>query len=130
MRERMALVAIAAAMGCVSGSACAMNSSERQPAANCRVIDGNKLPSASGGADALCREIAAATAEAAPGVHYTIEIRVLPRARLSATVTTADGRTLPELGMASMDKPLTASSFKRFAASIASELAKVGATKS
>jgi hypothetical protein len=128
MREPMAFVAIAAAIGCVSGSACAMNSSERQPAPSCQVI--GKLPAASGGADSLCREIAAATAEAAPGVRYTIEIRVLPRDRLSATVTTADGRQLPELGIASMDKPLTASSFKRFAASIATELAKAGATKS
>lgn len=128
MREPMAFVAIAAAIGCVSGSACAMNSSERPPAPSCQVI--GKLPAASGGADALCREIAAATAEAAPGVRYTIEIRVLPRDRLSATVTTADGRQLPELGIASMDKPLTASSFKRFAASIATELANAGATKS
>jgi len=130
MRERMALAAIAAAIGCVGGNACAMNSSDRQPSQTCRVIDGNKLPAESGGADSLCREIAAATAEAAPGIRYAIEIRVLPRARLSATVTTADGRTLPELGIASMDKPLTASSFKRFAESIASELAKTGATKS
>ena len=70
MRERMALVAIAAAIGCVSGSACAMNSSERHPSPSCQVIDGNKLPAESGGADALCREIAAATAEAAPGFGY------------------------------------------------------------
>lgn len=126
--RKLAFVAVAAAIGCVSGSACAMNSSERQPTPSCQVI--GKLPAASGGADALCREIAAATAEAAPGVRYTIEIRVLPRDRLSATVTTADGRQLPELGIASMDKPLTASSFKRFAASIATELANAGATKS
>lgn len=130
MRERMALVVIAAAIGCVSGSACAMNSAERQQSSSCQVIDGNKLPAESGGADALCREIAAAIAQAAPGVGYSIEIRVLPRSRLSATVTTTDGRQLPELGMASMDKPLTAGSFKRFATSIAEELAKVGATKS
>ena len=126
--RKLALVAIAAFIGCISGSACAMNSSEGQPAPSCQVI--GKLPAASGGADALCREIAAATAEAAPGVRYTIEIRVLPRDRLSATVTTTDGRQLPELGIASMDKPLSASSFKRFAASIATELAKAGATKS
>ena len=107
-----------------------MNSSERHPSPSCQVIDGNKLPAESGGADALCREIAAATAEAAPGFGYRIEIRVLPRSRLSATVTTADGRRLPELGMASMDKPLTAGSFKRFAASIAEELARAAAAKS
>ena len=107
-----------------------MNSTDSQPGPSCRVIDGNKLPAESGGADALCGEIAAAVAEAAPGVRYSVEIKVLPRSRLSATVTTADGRRLPELGMASMDKPLTAGSFKRFAASIAQELAKLSATKS
>ena len=130
MRERMALFAIAAAIGSVSGSACAMNSPEPRPSPSCQVIDGNKLPAESGGADGLCREIAAATAKAAPGVRYSVEIKVLPRSRLSATVTTADGRRLPELGMASMDKPLTAGSFKRFAASIAEELAKSNAPKS
>ena len=75
-----------------------MNSSERHPSPSCQVIDGNKLPAESGGADALCREIAAATAEAAPGFGYKIEIRVLPRSRLSATVTTADERRLPGAG--------------------------------
>jgi hypothetical protein len=106
-----------------------MNSTENR-SSGCRVVNGDKLPAESGGADALCGEIAAATAKTAPDVGYTIEIRVLPRSRLSATVTTADGRTLPEQGMASMDKPLTAGSFRRFAASIASELAKLSATKS
>ena len=130
MRQGLVITVVAAALGCVSGSACAMNSTDSQPAPSCRVIEGNKLPAESGGADALCREIAAATAQAAPGVRYSIEIRVLPRSRLSATVTTADGRTLPEQGMASMDKPLTAGSFKRFAASIASELAKAVGAKS
>ena len=129
MRQRLVMILVAAALGCVSGSACAMSSTENS-SSGCRVVNGDKLPAESGGADALCREIAAATAAAAPGVHYTIEITVLPRSRLSAIVTTADGYKLPELGMASMDKPLTAGSFKRFAASIASELAKAGTTKS
>ena len=66
-------------------------SSTENPSSGCRVVNGDKLPAASGGADALCREIAAATAAAAPGVRYTIEITVLPRSRLSAIVTTADG---------------------------------------
>lgn len=130
MHQGLVRIAVTAALGCVGGSACAMNSTNSQPAPTCRVIDGNRLPAESGGADALCREIAAATAEAAPGVRYSIEIRVLPRSRLSATVTTADGSKLPEQGFASMDKPLTAGSFKRFAASIAGELAKAVGTKS
>ena len=129
MRERMVMTAIAAAIGCVSGSACAMSSTENL-SSGCRVVNGDKLSAQSGGADALCQAIAAAAAQAAPGVGYSVEINVLPRDRLSAVVTLADGRKLPELGIASMDKPLTAGSFKRFADSIARELAKAGAVNS
>ena len=129
MRERLVMTAIAAAVGCVSGSACAMSSTENL-SSGCRVVHGDKLPPESGGADALCQAIAEAAAETAPGVGYSIDIKVLPRARLSAMVTLADGRKLPELGMASMDKPLTNGSFKRFANSIAQELAKAGSAKS
>ena len=129
MRERMVMTAIAAAIGCVSGSACAMSSTENFSPA-CRVVNGDKLSAESGGADALCQAIATAAAETAPGVSYSVEINVLPRDRLSALVTLADGRKLPELGIASMDKPLTERSFKRFADSIALALAKAGATGS
>ncbi|HET6941603.1 MAG TPA: hypothetical protein VFH89_05540 [Sphingomicrobium sp.] len=92
--------------------------------AECKVIGGEKLPSESGGADALCAAIAVAAAEQAPGIGYNIEVRVLPRSRLAATVMGSDGRKLAETGFASMDKPLTTGSFKRFAAAIAQELAK------
>ncbi len=128
MRERLVMTAIAAAIGCVSGSACAMSSTENLTS-GCRVINGDKLSAQSGGADALCKAIAEAAAETAPGVTYSVEISVLPKERLSALVTLADGRKLPELGIASMDKPLTAGSFKRFANSIAQELAKAGAAR-
>jgi hypothetical protein len=129
MRERLVMTTIAAAIGCVSGSACAMSSTENF-SSGCRVVNGNKLAAESGGADALCQAIASAAAETAPGVTYSVEINVLPRDRLSAQVTLADGRKLPELGIASMDKPLTAGSFKRFANTIAQELAKAGASNS
>ncbi len=128
MRERLVMTAIAAAIVCVGGSACAMTSTENLTS-GCRVINGDKLSPQSGGADALCKAIAEAAAETAPGVTYSVEISVLPKDRLSALVTLADGRKLPELGIASMDKPLTAGSFKRFANSIAQELAKAGAAR-
>lgn len=128
MRERPVMTAIAAAIGCVSGSACAMSSTENL-SSPCRVVNGDKLPAESGGADALCKAIAQAAAETAPGVSYSVEISVLPKDRLSAMVTLTDGRKLPELGIASMDKPLTAGSFRRFADSIAQELAKAGAAR-
>lgn len=105
-------------------------SSTENLSSGCRVVNGDKLSAQSGGADALCQAIASAAAETAPGVGYSVEINVLPRDRLSAQVTLADGRKLPEMGIASMDKPLTAGSFKRFADSIARELAKAGAVKS
>lgn len=104
-------------------------SSTENLTSGCRVINGDKLSAQSGGADALCKAIAEAAAETAPGVTYSVEISVLPKDRLSALVTLADGRKLPELGIASMDKPLTAGSFKRFANSIAQELAKAGAAR-
>lgn len=123
------MIAVAATLGCVGGSVFAMSSTENV-SPGCRVVNGDKLPAESGGADALCRAIAEAAAATAPGVDYSITINVLPRSRLSATVTLDDGRRLPEFGMASMDKPLTAGSFRRFAASIAEELVRLGTTKS
>ena len=123
MREGLARIAIAAALGCASGSACAMSAAEPQ-AEGCRVIGGEKLPAESGGADALCRAIQAAVSEQAPGQGYSVEVRVLGSSRLSAVVTTDDGRKLPEQNFGSMDKVLTSGSFERFATAIATELAK------
>lgn len=124
MRKGLAWAALSALLVGASGSACAMTG-EPKPA-SCKVIGGEKLPAESGGADALCSAIAAAAAEQAPGVGYNIEVRVLPRSRLSAMVMGSDGRKLAETGLASMDKPLTTGSFKRFAAAIAKELSKSG----
>ena len=126
MREGLAKIAIAAALGCASGSACAMSSAEPQ-AEGCRVIGGEMLPAESGGADALCQAIRAAASEQAPGQRYSVEVHVLGSSRLSAVVKTDDGRTLPEQNFASMDKVLTSGSFKRFATAIATELAKAEA---
>ena len=129
MRERLASITVAAAFACASGSACAMSMAEDRPA-GCRVIGGEKLPAESGGADALCQAIAAAAAENAPGVSYSVEVRVLPLSRLSASLTTGDGRRLTDQNFARMDKPLTNSAFRRFAAAIAAELARAGENKS
>ena len=128
MREKLVSTALAATLACTAGSACAMTADHHPK--SCRVIGGEKLPSESGGADALCSAIAAAAAELAPGVGYDVEVTVLPRERLSANVALADGRKLPEQGFAQMDKPLSASSFKRFASAIAQELATAGEKRS
>jgi hypothetical protein len=102
----------------VNGSACAMNPPSANPAA-CRVIGGAKLPSESGGADALCAAI-----EQAAGTAFQVEVRVLSPSSLAASVTTADGRRLPEQRVEVSDRQLSKASFERFARSIASEVAR------
>ena len=92
---------------------------------HCRVVDGAKLPAESGGADALCAAIERAISSRAPGVAFSAEIRVLSSSRLAATLT-RDGRTLPEQNFASMDRDLTASSFDRFAETLANQVATRG----
>ena len=127
MLGRLAAAAGVAALA--SGSACAMSPPERS-SADCRVIGGELLPPDSGGADALCSAITHAAAKHAAGVGYNVEVRVLPRSRLSASLTLNDGRKLPEQSFVRMDKPLSRGAFARFAEAIAAELAKAGSGKS
>jgi hypothetical protein len=127
MRGRLATLASVALFA--SGSACAMNTPESSPS-GCRVIGGELLPPESGGADALCKAITTAAARQAPGLGYDIEVRVMPRSRLTASVTMSDGRKLPDQSFVRMDKPLSSGAFERFAATIAAELAKAGSNKS
>ena len=124
MRDKLAIIAIAAALCSASGSACAMSTADQS--ATCQVIDGGKLPADSGGAKALCEAVTAAVEAQAPGQGYSVEIRVLGSSRLAALVT-KDGRKIAEQNLASMDKLITSGSFKRFAAAIAAKLAKSGA---
>lgn len=103
-----------------------MNSPSVQPI-DCRVVDGDKLPAASGGPEALCAAIAAAAAAEAPDSRFSVEVRVLGSSSLAATLTTADGRKLPERRFAASDRDLTKTSFERFAKALAGEAAKAGA---
>ena len=125
MREGLASFAIAVALGGATSSACAMNAPQDKTM-GCNVVGGEKLPAESGGADALCKAIATAVAEKAPGLGYNVEVHVLPQSRLSASVRLQDGRKLADQKFASMDRPLSSGSFQRFAAAIASEVAKAG----
>jgi len=106
----------------LSGGACAM-ASPSNSSASCRVVDGDKLPDASGGAAALCTAIERAAAAKAPGVDFAVEVKVLSSSRLAATVTRS-GRNLPEQNFATMDRELTGGSFERFANALADQLAK------
>ena len=93
------------------------------PSTPCRIVDGDKLPDNSGGAAALCSAIERAAAAKAPGVDYTVEVKVLSPSRLAATLTSG-GRKLPEQNFATMDRDLNGVSFERFAAALADQLAK------
>jgi hypothetical protein len=125
MRAKLALIVLPLAGTLFAGSACAVNSPTRQPI-DCRVLNGNKLPASSGGAEALCAAIAKAAADQAPAGRFSVEVRVLGAAALAATVTTADGRRLPEQRFAVSDRNLTQSSFERFARALAEEAARAG----
>jgi protoporphyrinogen oxidase len=122
MREKVCAMVIAAMVGASAQSACAMSS---QPTgAECRVAGAEKLPSKSGGADALCAAIREAFSATAPGLRYEAEVTVISRSMLSAKIRTADGREIPEQRHAVMDSVLTKSSFERFARSLARQLVK------
>ena len=90
---------------------------------NCRVVGGEKLPPGSGGSGALCSAIERAISARAPGKAFSVEIRVLPRSMLVATLT-VDARALPEQKFASMDRDLDVHSFERFAHALAEQVAK------
>jgi hypothetical protein len=110
-----------AAAAPLCGNACAMASPNNQTPA-CRVVDGDKLPAESGGANALCTAIERAIAARAPGVAFTVEVKVVSSSRLKAALS-RDGVRLPEQNFASMDRELRPDSFDRFAAAIGDALA-------
>jgi hypothetical protein len=122
MRDRLARIAIAAALGCASGSACAMTAADQ--GAQCQVIHGEKLPADSGGAKALCDAVGTAVEAHAPGQGYRVEIQVLGPSRLAASIMSKDGRKVAEQKMASSDKNLTKRSFSRFADAIVAQLSR------
>ena len=104
----------------MSESACAMSSVDRK--ARCSVVDGNKLPVESGGAGALCAAIESAAAKRAPGVDYSVEVKVQSSSRLAAELV-REGHALPQQNYATMDRALTRQSFDRFAAALADRIA-------
>ena len=123
MRRNIAAVVLAASLAFASQSACAMNS-PAPAAGECRVIGEGKLPPEIGGADALCAVIRQAVSASAPGVAFTLDVKVLSDSMLAATVTTADGRKLPEMRHAVMDRTLTRSSVERFGRALGAQLAQ------
>ena len=128
MGRNLAAVALLATIASATGSACAMTSQSKTVIA-CRVVGGEKLPASSGGVNALCAAVQQAASASAPGVPYEIEIQVASPYAMAARVATSDGRELPEQNMATADRPLSAGSFRRFAQTLAAQLAQAGASR-
>ena len=93
----------------------------------CHVVGSGKLPHAVGGAERLCVAIERAAAAEGLATRFTVEVRVLSDSSLAATLTTADGKVLPEQKFASSDRVLNPDSIDRFAKSLVTVVA--GASK-
>jgi ribosomal protein L11 len=104
------------------GSACAVKPVEHATE-QCAVIGGETLP-AGVTPGAICDAIRAATKSTAPGIAYSIEVRVRSASSLSAIVTLPNGTTLPEQNLATSDRQLNAGAIQRYATSIAAEIAR------
>lgn len=89
---------------------------------NCLVVAGEKYLGAAN-AGTLCREIKRAIASAAPGAKHKTEITALSPTRLAAVIV-VNGQRLPEHKFAVMDAELSLESMKRFARSLAADVAK------
>lgn len=123
MRGRIAGLLLFIGGAGASGAAEAMSSAAQTPARRCEVMNAARLPAASGGSKALCREIERAVTAAAPTSSYTAKIVVLTASRLSAALVVND-HALPEQNFAVMDRELDSSSVRRFAEALAAEVAK------
>lgn len=123
MRGRIAALVAIGGMAIAPTGAGARIVSGKATNGYCRVVAGEKLLAASGGASALCTEVERAIAAAAPKARYRVEVKVLPRSRLSAALV-VNGRTLPEQKFAVMDRELGQGSIQRFARGLADEVAQ------
>jgi hypothetical protein len=117
---RSTAVALALAM---AGSGAFGMTAPAAPSERCKVTNGGKLPAASGGSDALCDAIQQAAKAQGRHEAFTVRVTVGPRSRLTAHVTLLDGRSLPPLHMASMDRAIGKTTFERFGAAIADHVA-------
>lgn len=98
-----------------------------RPTANfCSVVDGAKLPAASGRGAALCKAIIAAAGPRLARSRARVVVRVESPTMLVANLRTARGRSLPEITYVVSDKRLDQASFDRFAHEIARQLANRG----
>ena len=93
------------------------------PAQRCVVQNDKRLPAGSGGGAVLCAAIEQAAIARGLGETYTVRVVVGPRSLLTAEVTLLDGRTLPPVSMAKMDRPIGRSTLERFGDAVANHIA-------
>ena len=92
-------------------------------AARCEVSNADKLPAASGGGAALCAAIERAVASRGLGRTFLVRVVVGKRSKLTANITLADGRILPSLHMAQMDRPIGRTTLEQFGGAVADQIA-------
>ncbi|MES2904175.1 MAG: hypothetical protein V4696_08325 [Pseudomonadota bacterium] len=90
----------------------------------CRVIGGENLPAESGGADAFCAAVERAAKAGDPGQPFKVELHVKGASSLTAFLTTADGKALPEQKFSISDRGLTKGSLERFANTLVGVVAR------
>ncbi len=100
-----------------------MNASSKSMV-ECRVVGGDKLPADSGGSEAFCAAFERAAAAQLPNTRLKVEVQVRGPSMLTATLTTADGKTLPEQTFSISDRALTKGSLERFANGLVGEVAR------
>jgi hypothetical protein len=116
--KRFVLAGISLAGATLFGGSSAAMSSPARPAHHCQVVNPERLPAASGGAEALCAAIKSRISGQAPEAAVNIVVTVQSASMLAAELTVG-GRALPEQKFARMDRDLDAGAFERFADTLA-----------
>lgn len=93
----------------------------------CDVVNGEDLPAASGGAAALCRAIDDGATRRGLDQAFAIRVTVERHSVLAGDVTLADGRRLPDVRVADMDRPISGDMFMRFGLAVADHVGGAGA---
>lgn len=116
---RALAVALALAASGASGMTAPAGAADR-----CVVVNDKRLPAGSGGSAALCAAIDRAVIASGLSRSYTVRVVVGPRSLLTAEVTLSDGRILPPVTMAAMDRPIGPSTLERFGGAVANYIAE------
>ena len=122
MRKRLPFLFVTGAL-LTGASACAMTA-PAAPQVACTVEGSKHLPPETGGETALCGAIRQAVSDAG---HSSARVQVIVRSpsQVSATVTLADGRSLPAVTTATADRNLSSRSVRMLADAISAQLRSV-----